>query len=161
MSGVEVARAVREMNCPIYIVGCTGNALREDQVGRRCSTVSSAHVDRLDRTSIWLRGRILSLPNLFTKNISSKWFVMPVAELRGKHNQDIWTTPTNPPWALCIWGILSRGCLRSPNDQEEIEREKEKIQNTRHPSVAVSLFIHCLLLPSVQLVTAMPVQLFH
>ncbi|AFR92243.1 two-component system sensor molecule [Cryptococcus neoformans C23] len=31
MSGVEVARAVREMNCPIYIVGCTGNALREDQ----------------------------------------------------------------------------------------------------------------------------------
>ncbi|ODO08017.1 hypothetical protein I350_03600 [Cryptococcus amylolentus CBS 6273] len=31
MSGVEVATAVREMGCPIYIVGCTGNALREDQ----------------------------------------------------------------------------------------------------------------------------------
>ncbi|KAK8864179.1 hypothetical protein IAR55_001425 [Kwoniella newhampshirensis] len=31
MSGVEVAREVREMGCPIYIVGCTGNALREDQ----------------------------------------------------------------------------------------------------------------------------------
>lgn len=33
MSGVEVARATRELGCPIYIVGCTGNALREDQVG--------------------------------------------------------------------------------------------------------------------------------
>ena len=33
MSGVEVAREVREMGCPLYIVGCTGNALREDQVG--------------------------------------------------------------------------------------------------------------------------------
>ncbi len=31
MSGVEVAREVREMGCPLYIVGCTGNALREDQ----------------------------------------------------------------------------------------------------------------------------------
>ena len=31
MSGVEVARAVRAMGCPIYIVGCTGNALKEDQ----------------------------------------------------------------------------------------------------------------------------------
>lgn len=31
MSGVEVARAVRSVGCPIYIVGCTGNALREDQ----------------------------------------------------------------------------------------------------------------------------------
>ena len=31
MSGVEVAREVREMGCPIFIVGCTGNALREDQ----------------------------------------------------------------------------------------------------------------------------------
>lgn len=34
MSGVEVATEVRKMGCPIYIVGCTGNALREDQVGR-------------------------------------------------------------------------------------------------------------------------------
>jgi CheY-like chemotaxis protein len=33
MSGVEVAREVREMGCPIFIAGCTGNALREDQVG--------------------------------------------------------------------------------------------------------------------------------
>lgn len=33
MSGVEVAREVREMGNPIFIVGCTGNALREDQVG--------------------------------------------------------------------------------------------------------------------------------
>ncbi|OCF42763.1 two-component system sensor protein [Kwoniella heveanensis CBS 569] len=31
MSGVEVAREVRDMGCPIFIVGCTGNALREDQ----------------------------------------------------------------------------------------------------------------------------------
>ncbi|RSH89791.1 HisKA [Saitozyma podzolica] len=31
MSGVEVAREVREMGCSLYIVGCTGNALREDQ----------------------------------------------------------------------------------------------------------------------------------
>lgn len=31
MSGVEVATEVRKMGCPIYIVGCTGNALREDQ----------------------------------------------------------------------------------------------------------------------------------
>ncbi|KAK4683944.1 hypothetical protein P7C73_g6264, partial [Tremellales sp. Uapishka_1] len=31
MTGVEVAREVREMGCPLYIVGCTGNALREDQ----------------------------------------------------------------------------------------------------------------------------------
>lgn len=31
MSGVEVAREVREMGCPLFIVGCTGNALREDQ----------------------------------------------------------------------------------------------------------------------------------
>lgn len=34
MSGVEVAREVREMGCPLYIVGCTGNALREDQVSK-------------------------------------------------------------------------------------------------------------------------------
>lgn len=33
MSGVEVAREVRQMGCPLFIVGCTGNALREDQVG--------------------------------------------------------------------------------------------------------------------------------
>jgi CheY-like chemotaxis protein len=32
MTGVEVAREVREMGNPLYIVGCTGNALREDQV---------------------------------------------------------------------------------------------------------------------------------
>jgi len=31
MSGVEVARAVRQMGCAVYICGCTGNALREDQ----------------------------------------------------------------------------------------------------------------------------------
>lgn len=31
MTGVEVAREVREMECPLFIVGCTGNALREDQ----------------------------------------------------------------------------------------------------------------------------------
>lgn len=31
MSGVELARALRTMNCSIYIVACTGNALREDQ----------------------------------------------------------------------------------------------------------------------------------
>ena len=32
MSGVEVVRALREMGNPLYVVGCTGNALREDQV---------------------------------------------------------------------------------------------------------------------------------
>ncbi|ORY21896.1 hypothetical protein BCR39DRAFT_488115 [Naematelia encephala] len=31
MTGVEVAREVRQMGCPLFIVGCTGNALREDQ----------------------------------------------------------------------------------------------------------------------------------
>lgn len=31
MSGVEVASNVREMGNHIFIVGCTGNALREDQ----------------------------------------------------------------------------------------------------------------------------------
>jgi CheY-like chemotaxis protein len=31
MFGVEVAREVRALGLPIYIVGCTGNALREDQ----------------------------------------------------------------------------------------------------------------------------------
>ncbi|WVR07277.1 hypothetical protein IAU60_004318 [Kwoniella sp. DSM 27419] len=31
MSGVEVAREVRDIGCPVFIVGCTGNALREDQ----------------------------------------------------------------------------------------------------------------------------------
>jgi CheY-like chemotaxis protein len=31
MSGVEVARAVRALPSDLYIVGCTGNALREDQ----------------------------------------------------------------------------------------------------------------------------------
>jgi CheY-like chemotaxis protein len=31
MSGVEVTRAVRKHGDPVYIVGCTGNALREDQ----------------------------------------------------------------------------------------------------------------------------------
>jgi FixJ family two-component response regulator len=29
MSGVEVVRALREMGNPLYVVGCTGNALRE------------------------------------------------------------------------------------------------------------------------------------
>lgn len=31
MSGVEVAREVRAVKCDLFIVGCTGNALREDQ----------------------------------------------------------------------------------------------------------------------------------
>jgi len=31
MTGVEVARAVRAHRIETYIVGCTGNALREDQ----------------------------------------------------------------------------------------------------------------------------------
>jgi CheY-like chemotaxis protein len=31
MSGVEVTRAVRRTGNPVYIVGCTGNALKEDQ----------------------------------------------------------------------------------------------------------------------------------
>lgn len=31
MSGVEVAREVRRLGITVYIVGCTGNALREDQ----------------------------------------------------------------------------------------------------------------------------------
>lgn len=31
MSGVEVTCAVRRTGNPLYIVGCTGNALREDQ----------------------------------------------------------------------------------------------------------------------------------
>nr|XP_018263320.1 two-component system sensor protein [Kwoniella dejecticola CBS 10117]OBR85478.1 two-component system sensor protein [Kwoniella dejecticola CBS 10117] len=31
MTGVEVAREVRDIGCPVFIVGCTGNALREDQ----------------------------------------------------------------------------------------------------------------------------------
>lgn len=31
MSGVEVASHVRELGQHIFIVGCTGNALREDQ----------------------------------------------------------------------------------------------------------------------------------
>lgn len=31
MSGVEVSRSVRATGNPVYIVGCTGNALREDQ----------------------------------------------------------------------------------------------------------------------------------
>jgi CheY-like chemotaxis protein len=35
MTGVEVAREVRRMGCPLYIVGCTGNALVEDQVCQR------------------------------------------------------------------------------------------------------------------------------
>ena len=35
MSGVEVAREVRGLGHPLYIVGCTGNALREDQVSHK------------------------------------------------------------------------------------------------------------------------------
>ena len=31
MTGVEVASRVRELGCPLFIVGCTGNALRQDQ----------------------------------------------------------------------------------------------------------------------------------
>lgn len=31
MTGTEVARALRSANDPIYITGCTGNALAEDQ----------------------------------------------------------------------------------------------------------------------------------
>lgn len=31
MSGVEVSRAVRDTGNPVYIIGCTGNALKEDQ----------------------------------------------------------------------------------------------------------------------------------
>jgi CheY-like chemotaxis protein len=31
MSGVEVARELRRLDIGVYIVGCTGNALREDQ----------------------------------------------------------------------------------------------------------------------------------
>jgi DNA-binding response OmpR family regulator len=31
MSGVEVARALRAKHIDTYVVGCTGNALREDQ----------------------------------------------------------------------------------------------------------------------------------
>jgi CheY-like chemotaxis protein len=31
MSGDEVAREVRNLGIQVYIVGCTGNALREDQ----------------------------------------------------------------------------------------------------------------------------------
>jgi CheY-like chemotaxis protein len=32
MTGVEVARTVRAMGCAVRIVGCTGNALEEDQI---------------------------------------------------------------------------------------------------------------------------------
>jgi DNA-binding response OmpR family regulator len=31
MSGVEVAQAIRKAKSSVYVVGCTGNALREDQ----------------------------------------------------------------------------------------------------------------------------------
>lgn len=31
MSGVEAVRAVRALPCDVYVVGCTGNALKEDQ----------------------------------------------------------------------------------------------------------------------------------
>lgn len=31
MSGVETARELRRIGCPIFIVGATGNALKEDQ----------------------------------------------------------------------------------------------------------------------------------
>jgi hypothetical protein len=37
LSGVEVAREVRGMGFPVYILGCTGNVLRADQVSRRAS----------------------------------------------------------------------------------------------------------------------------
>ena len=31
MTGVEVASRTRELGCPVFIVGCTGNALKQDQ----------------------------------------------------------------------------------------------------------------------------------
>lgn len=31
MSGVELSRELRRMSCPVFIAGCTGNALREDR----------------------------------------------------------------------------------------------------------------------------------
>jgi CheY-like chemotaxis protein len=31
MTGVELTRQLRALKNPVYIVGCTGNALREDQ----------------------------------------------------------------------------------------------------------------------------------
>ena len=31
ITGFEVASKVRQLGCPVYIVGCTGNALRQDQ----------------------------------------------------------------------------------------------------------------------------------
>jgi hypothetical protein len=37
MSGVEVARKVRGMGCPVYIVGCMSDVLRADQVSGRAS----------------------------------------------------------------------------------------------------------------------------
>lgn len=37
MSGVEVAHHVRTMGNHIFIVGCTGNALREDQEEYLCA----------------------------------------------------------------------------------------------------------------------------
>jgi CheY-like chemotaxis protein len=40
MSGVETARELRRIGCPIFIVGATGNALKEDQeeVGLPCAS---------------------------------------------------------------------------------------------------------------------------
>jgi CheY-like chemotaxis protein len=40
MSGVETARELRRIGCPIFIVGATGNALKEDQeeVGSPCAS---------------------------------------------------------------------------------------------------------------------------
>lgn len=49
MSGVEVVRALREMGNPLYVVGCTGNALREDQVCFVISYSSSLPFPFLER----------------------------------------------------------------------------------------------------------------
>jgi CheY-like chemotaxis protein len=71
MSGVEVAREVRGLGCPLYIVGCTGNALREDQVSRlsyvlckRCLALGCARADALCQDEYMAAGadRIIPKP---------------------------------------------------------------------------------------------------
>jgi CheY-like chemotaxis protein len=44
MSGVEVAREVREAEYDLYICGCSGNAMREDQVSGRCSVLPRVRI---------------------------------------------------------------------------------------------------------------------
>jgi len=78
MSGVEVAREVREMGCPVYIVGCTGNALREDQeeyiaagadgVSIFCPSASESTFYR--RRHYGADGPDRSFPNLYIRS----WF---------------------------------------------------------------------------------------